>query len=228
MRFRRLDDRSPDEDAESRGESNCPRGEVAESRGESNESHNEAVESRGKTRLFRGATHEAHNEVEEAHNETRWFCGATAEFRYAPIEFRYAPIEFRYAPVEFRYAPLQADGVFMQRRGFLSHLRHEPHQCLKLAVESDDVKGRAGSVSVGSRCRDGGMRNVEGRFLVWPCPGQGEGRCYSRIARSIRANVFSFPRNSRLLKIGGEIVPPLTATRIGWATLPRPNPFASA
>jgi hypothetical protein len=45
--------------------------------------------------------------------------------------------------------------------------------------------------------------------------------------RAIRANVFSRPKNSKLSKIGGLTAVPLTATRIGWATLPNPNPLVS-
>src|SRR5688500_16434936 len=45
--------------------------------------------------------------------------------------------------------------------------------------------------------------------------------------RSMRVRVRSRPSSSRLSKIGGLTVPPLTATRIGWATFPRPRPFCS-
>ena len=45
--------------------------------------------------------------------------------------------------------------------------------------------------------------------------------------RLMRAMVADWPINSREWKIGGLIVPPLTATRMGWATLPRPSCLAS-
>ncbi len=48
------------------------------------------------------------------------------------------------------------------------------------------------------------------------------------IALSSRLRVSSRPRIASVWSMGGETLPPETATRTGWATLPSPNPPASA
>src|SRR6476620_11711626 len=48
------------------------------------------------------------------------------------------------------------------------------------------------------------------------------------IARSSLLSVRSRPSRATVTSMGGEMVPPVTATRNGWATLPRPAPARSA
>ena len=47
-------------------------------------------------------------------------------------------------------------------------------------------------------------------------------------ARVNRAKASVFPKIANVASMGGDTVPPQTARRIGWASLPREMPFAAA